>query len=748
VTISSTSITTTGASGVGIAAIQSGAGTLSVTSGTINTSGATAIGIAAYGTGNVTVASTGITTTGAGSDGIRALSGGSVTVTSGTVTASGAGSLGIFAQGNGNVSVTSTAVTSNSTGISGVSGAGTVTITSGNVTTSGAGATGIRGQAGGAVTITSGNVTTTGANSIGINAISDANILVTTTGTTTTTGIGIRAITTAGAATVDATNVTAAGDAINITSPTASNVTVRGLVVSTGGGFAVQATGGAATVATTAAGTIRGRIDLTDNADVVNNAGTFDAIGDSLFGAGTDVFNNSGQVRSTSGAVSFTGLETFNNLATGRIDMRDGAVGDSLNVIGAYVGTAGSRLQLDVNLATTTADVLFTGAATGSTIIDANILSPPIFNLTGTLVVDAAAGTSATAFTLAGGAQNVPYIRLNLLFDGPNNNFLLQALPDQPVFETVEQAEMLTNFWYNSADAITAQLEAARDGLEPAGTVHANHLTGSGRFNGWVQVVGGNVDREASQSFVGGGATTVFDTSYEQDYIGVQAGLDYQAGGTILGLSFGYGKSEAEFDASFNNVEMDGYNLAAYAAFHAESGFFFNALAKVDWVDVDATPGANLLAEFDATAWGLRGVAGYRFRSGNVFFEPAVSLTWVNVDIDDYTVAGAAVSFDDIESFRGSIGLRVGGEFRSASGGTWSPFVGIYAVEEFSGDNSATFTLGPSLTLTQDAPGTYGEITAGLNYSTGRLEAFARGELDFGGERDGIGGRAGIRLRF
>jgi outer membrane autotransporter protein len=191
---------------------------------------------------------------------------------------------------------------------------------------------------------------------------------------------------------------------------------------------------------------------------------------------------------------------------------------------------------------------------------------------------------------------------------------------------------------------------------------------------------------------------------------------------------------------------MDGYNLAAYAAFESR-GFFFNAIAKVDWIDVDATPGQGILAEFDATAWGLRGTAGYRFHSGNVYFEPSVSLSYVNADIDDYTVVGASVAFDDIESFRGAVGLRVGGEFRSGNG-VWSPFVGIYAVDEFSGDNSAVFTLGPSVTLTRDAPGTFGEATAGLNYSTGRLEVFARGELDFGGEREGLSGRAGIRLRF
>jgi outer membrane autotransporter protein len=192
---------------------------------------------------------------------------------------------------------------------------------------------------------------------------------------------------------------------------------------------------------------------------------------------------------------------------------------------------------------------------------------------------------------------------------------------------------------------------------------------------------------------------------------------------------------------------MDGYNVGAYAAFRSR-GFFFNAIAKVDWVNVDATPGQNLLARFDATSWGLRGNAGYRFHSGHIYFEPSVSLSWVNVDINDYSVAGAAVSFDDVESFRGAAGLRIGGEFRQANGGVWSPFVGIYAINEFSGDNRANFTIGQTVALEQDAPGTYGEATAGLNYSTGRLEAFVRGELDFGGEREGLSGRAGVRFRF
>ena len=165
------------------------------------------------------------------------------------------------------------------------------------------------------------------------------------------------------------------------------------------------------------------------------------------------------------------------------------------------------------------------------------LLAPPVFDLVGTLVVDASTGTSSTAFTLGAVSQSNPYVRLGLLFDAPNNNFLLVGLPDQPVFESIMAGEAFLNFWYNSADAVTAQLQAARDALlPPPGT---SYLAGGGRFGGWVQLRAGKIERDASQSFTSGGTTTVFDTSYDQDFEGVQAGLDYQSGGAILGITFG-----------------------------------------------------------------------------------------------------------------------------------------------------------------------------------------------------------------
>jgi outer membrane autotransporter protein len=192
---------------------------------------------------------------------------------------------------------------------------------------------------------------------------------------------------------------------------------------------------------------------------------------------------------------------------------------------------------------------------------------------------------------------------------------------------------------------------------------------------------------------------------------------------------------------------MDGMNLAAYAAF-TSGNFFVNGLAKVDWANVESSPGPGVAVEFDATAWGVRGTAGFRFDLGGHFYaEPSVSLSWVNVDIDNYTAAGATVVFDDITSFRGAAGVRIGADI-PAGNGTWTPFVGLHAIEEFDGDVRNNFTLGTTIGILQDAPGTFGEASAGINYTTGRLEGFIRGELDFGGETEGVSGRAGLRLRF
>src|SRR6185295_14422247 len=151
--------------------------------------------------------------------------------------------------------------------------------------------------------------------------------------------------------------------------------------------------------------------------------------------------------------------------------------------------------------------------------------------------------------------------------------------------------------------------------------------------------------------------------------------------------------------------------------------FYINAIGKIDFINADSQPAAGISTRFDATAWGLRGNAGFRFNLGRAFIEPGISLSWVNVDIDDYTVAGATVNFDNIHSLRGSAGIRVGGDLDVGNNSTLSPYVGIHAIDEFHGNLRNTFTLGQTLALQQDAPGTFGELSGGMTLRSGTVEA-------------------------
>lgn len=736
VSVQSTSIVTTGDGSRGIEA-GSNSGGVVIDSGTIATSGANARGmqVNVYYEAGVVIRSGTITTVGDNGDGIVVAtfgddSTGDFTITSTSVSTQGHRSIGIYAYhaGSGDIVVTSGSVTTagdtqpvaygTSHAIELHANSGSVTVTSNTVRTTGSGSAGIVATSeSGPVTITSGTATTTGANAHGIVADSGSAGVI-----------------------VDSAAVSVAGagaNAIMLQSGTTSTLTVRGLTVSTQG-FAVQADGGPATVNILAGGTVRGRVDLTEGADRIVNAGTFDAIGTSLFGGGADLFTNSGVTRSVNGAAVLTSVDTFNS--SGRIEMNDGAANDRLTIGGSYNGLAGSRLAIDVDFAAGTADVLVvTGAATGTTGIEATAIGQAQtgFRPGGILLVDAGAGTQAGAFTLVGATTtNNAFISSGLFFDAANFDFLLANAPNQPVFETAVTGEIMSELWYRGADAVSAQLEAARDG----GGLGV--LPTRGRFGGWAQVVGASREREASQAF----GTTIFDVGYEQDYRGFQGGLDRQAGPAIFGLTFGVGRSDVEFETSPSRIELETLNAGAYAQVRAGS-FFVNALFKVDWIDAETDPGPGLETNFDATAIGARLAAGLRLDLGSLWVEPVASLAWVNTDISDYVSGGATVAFEDMTSLRGSLGMRVGGDF-PAGAGTISPSLGIHAIEELDGDGRTDFAFGSTLALEQEPPGTFGRATAGLTYRTGTLEAFVRGEMDFGGETDGRGARAGLRLRF
>jgi hypothetical protein len=741
---------------------------VAINAGTVATTGVNSPGITTNARGDTMIVTQLVETSGAGSsNGITALGNGKVDITSGVVrvkahTVANTDSRGIVATSlrndvtinsgsvmtepdrstaiqaaspSGHVRIVTGSIETNGSESRGISveivGGGAVTISSGTVTTRGADAPAIGVRIDGPVSVTSGTITTSGARSPGIMATSFASTVTVNSGTVQSGGIDSPGIWASSNRTVEVTaaNVHASGlrsDAIRVNAAISSTVTIGGLVRAQDG-FALRAEGGPATATILAGGTLRGRISLTGGADRINNNGTFDAIGASQFGAGADLFENNagGTVRSINGGATFASLEMFNNRGT--IEMRDAAANDSLTLPGAYAGAAGARLGLDVDFASGTADRLVTGAATGATLIDIGGSGGDFTS--GILLVDAGTGTSPTAFSLAPGGDTA-YLRRDLRFDAANNDFLLVQGPGTAVFETARFGSMASRLWYESADAVAAQLDTVRDGRRGRGVAL------------WLQGWSGEGEHSGTQTLAGVGA---FDVSYEQDFQGLQGGLDFQSGPVLFGITGGAGRSDATF-VTGNPVDMQVKNVGLYLQGRA-GPFFYNALAKQDWAELEIDPGPGLGAEFEADLFGLQANAGLRLDFGAVYAEPSIGLSWVLADLDSFESGPATVEPGDIDSLRARAGLRVGARL-PLGGGDLLPYVAVNVYEELGDGNESEFTLGETLRLFDEPAGTRGQAAAGLSFVTPGFEAFVRGEMDFGGGADARAVRAGARLRF
>lgn len=769
-------VTTTGAGAQG--AIITSTAPVNLTVGTVSTTG-NGLTVNA-GTSAVTLATGAVTATQAGATGTVVNTTGAVNFNGGRQTANGANALRITGgAGAINATVAGAATTGTGTAVA-ITGTGPVTfINSGTITTTGANSDGINIATPGTIAITGGQVATTGANSRGIVANGGGAVTVSATGVTTTgaTATGIVANSTGGSVGVSlsGTNSSASLDGVNIAAATTANLaltsgtlsganngativsgtgtTVTNAGTISGGNYALAIAGGAATVNNS--GTINGRILLTANSDTVNNSGTFNANSSSDFGAGNDVFNNSGLLRvlgqsATAGTVTLTGLETFNN--SGLIDLRNGHVGDVLVLPGTYFGSGAAQLGLDVNLAssTFTGDQLrIGGAATGSTVVSVTPLNtgPAVLSTSsGTVVAQAGAGSSATAFTLDSANVDQGLIQYGIVYNPTTFAYSLVAAPGAGVYRTSLFAQGARNLWLQSSDSWSGHMRELRD------TIAANGPGGAGG-RVWAQALGQVEERGGNRSFSFNGLTTPVAMRYKQDYFGGQMGVDFGGaagpGEFAFGVTGGYINSNLKFANSADRMNFDAVNGGVYASY-SSGMFFLNALGKYDyyWGDSRSVSG-RYTQKLRGAVYG--GKAELGFRLGSAFWvEPAASVSYTHSDFRDFSTASGSFDFNDQDGVRGRGGARIG--YTSSIGAAKvSLYAGGNYVHEFKGQDQVAFTSGgQTVRFGGQQLRDYVEGLAGLNIGSeqGAVSGFFEGRYADGGDYEGYGGRAGIRFRF
>ena len=741
--------TSTGVQAIGVSRIA-------ITSDTISTTGGN--GVYAQTTdGSIAVESGAITTTGVGGRGMRLDAGGAIDVISGSIsTSGGAGatasgvvlySHGVHAVAAGDITIDSGSITTSGDGSAGMlltSNGGAISVISDSIAVTGAGAAGVWATAAGSVGITTGDILASGVDGVGLRVNAHDLTLNVTGDVVAVQGYGAH-VTLAGSGEINL----AAGASLQggvaglyLSSVESSTINILGEIVGLGGGAALVVEGAPVTINNNS-NTIIGWISLTDGADTFNNNGTWRAAGVSDFGAGDDAIVNNGLFSATDGGdVVIGGLESFQNNA--RIDLRNGQLGDSLDLGGAaYVGGAGSSLLVDVDFATGESDSLAVGSATGSTaIVVNNVATQPGFS-SGLSFIQSDTPLTGSEFALDPDAIEDGFVDYDLEFDAATNSYIVKALPSGDSVSMLRAGAAAHDYAAKSGEAWSGRMEDFRDS-QWAGIGRA------GRNEAWGQMLVGERDLEQVGTFDLLGVPTVRDISSNANWRGFQMGVDRAygsgRGSAVVGVTAGVMDYEMKFTADRNGFDLTGFNIGAYAAWTFD-GLVVSGLAKYDQFDVDA----NLFeldarGELEGSTIGLRGEAAYRFGDSSLFMEPVAGVEWMEVDLDRLSAAGATADFDKATSLRGQIGLRAGGRTRS---GDWTlaPSIGVFAVEEFEGENGMRFTLGASDYRVQDQPyDTHGRADLGVSVmGPGGLQAYSKAEIDFGDGAQGVTVRLGAR---
>ena len=503
------------------------------------------------------------------------------------------------------------------------------------------------------------------------------------------------------------------------------------------------------------------------------------------FGAGADVFSNLGVIRIGAGGdgastLVISGLETWTNnggsilFGSGGTILTDGVPDDRLVATGAaFTGSGPSRMTMDVDFgagaqtgcaAAVVADCfdLREGSTAGVSSVIVRDVGDGIGSLAPIALIDVSgAGTSAAGhFILDLGSDNYRAIVghpgvidaglfiYQLGYDSTAQQHVLMAQPDGEALEFALLGANVQSIWQTTTGSWLERQVDLRDTLRGADT--------GGSPGVWVKAAGNFVDRILYQSYEVGGTTFEFNNSMAQDTSALVGGIDFlshsgEGVAWVAGLTAGKVNSTVDFTTTQTVVEIEGSSLGAYATF-LMGGFFVDGIVNTNRLDLEyeSLGLAPLTAEVESL--GYQAEAGYRLaiKEGVAFIEPLAALSHVTTDISEIEFPGTTVvGFDEMTSFRGAAGLRLGagmavferyGAGFTLTGRLWN---------EFEGENNTVIDSGgASVEHFDDMSGTLGDLGVAVNFFSngGGLSAFVDYGMKFKEDYQSTDVSAGLRF--
>ena len=576
-------------------------------------------------------------------------------------------------------------------------------------------------------------------------------------------------------------------------------------------GLALNAKGGGR-ISARNEGLMVGRVDLTDRSDRMVNDGAWLVRGTNNFGDGWDRLRNDGFIQTAfdggeAEETRFENLERFRNL--GILSMQDEDAGDNAAaardytyISGAFIG--GGYLGIDAFLGKdgSTADVLFIGdGVIGTTRVNVNdvnsgaggynakgikfaivnggaveldnfimdedsanavragrnVIDKGMFFYDIALVPAAPSAPSADIYSLAIEPEVMPEL--------PGDEFRLIGVPDHEAMEMPTLATAAQGIWHDTAGVWLDRQVDLRNQILMAGTMEQGAdlpvAADPARKPGgaWGKVMGSWTSRDNGAALTIQGNDYTYDLGYRQNTFGFLGGLDigdedvFASGDTLLfGVMGGYIDSSLDFRASTTSIDYSGGTVGVYATY-LNKGFFADALFKADILTATySAPTLGVEEDARVRTYGFTLDTGYRFElPSSLFIEPVATLSYAKTRSRDLDLPGATVEFGDNESFRGSLGVRFGGEVARTDTYRLEASVTGRIWDEFKGQNSAViYNAGDPLTVRDSFNSAFGEVGATLNvYSADdHWSGFVNGAYKFNGDAQTGSVKAGLRYSW
>jgi autotransporter family porin len=310
----------------------------------------------------------------------------------------------------------------------------------------------------------------------------------------------------------------------------------------------------------------------------------------------------------------------------------------------------------------------------------------------------------------------------------------------------------------------SADLRVLLNGGAPAG-YHPNAQYVNGAQPGitpavWVKGSGTWLEQDDKAQTESFGRVYRYDLNRDLDVAHFQTGVDFgafdvlsQGDMLIYGVLGGAILGDLDYNQIARQFDVTGGEVGAYATY-LKGGLFVDTLLKADFVEFDPNGALGLPGSFDSTAWGVRTDAGYRFGSfrRGLFFEPLATIAFNWVGVEDFVIGGNKVVLHDESVIRGRLGLRLGTSSEVWTGTLMEPFViGSVWGNLGSDTNRATLTSsGTTLHFQDDLEEVWGVVSAGVNFFnfSANTTVFAKVDVIFGDETDGISGKGGLRVNW